>query len=218
MRNKWFPARVADYVPAVQLKQLKLQDIDISRDASFGVRAPLEEIEENEEVVAYTRHVRPIEIDVLSVCLNSLPPGQDWQNQPDRSTELLDAFIPHTIDFYRQRIEQERNPQPRAGASSAADILTAAAMAGKSKAHPDAIYGSVSTADVVHTIRGALAHNDEASRVILHEKDVEFLSGYEEEDASRVKQLGVFKIKIRLQGAKETLVRSIRIRERTAEA
>jgi hypothetical protein len=218
MRNKWFPSRVADYVPAVQLKQLKLQDIDMSRDASFGVRANLEEVEENEDVVAYTRHVRPIEIDVLSVCLNSLLRGQYWQDQPDRSTELLDAFIPHTIDFYRQRIEQERNPQPRAGASSAADILTAAAMAGKSKAHADAIYGSVSTADVVHTIRGALAHNDEASRVILHENDVQFLSGHEEDDASRVKQLGVFKIKIRLQGAGETLVRDIRIREKTPEA
>jgi hypothetical protein len=76
MRNKWFPSRVADYVPAVQLKQLKLQDIDMSRDALFGVRAPLEEMEENEDVVAYTRHVRPIEIDVLSVCLNSLLRGQ----------------------------------------------------------------------------------------------------------------------------------------------
>jgi hypothetical protein len=76
MRNKWFPSRVADYVPAVQLKQLKLQDIDMSRDASFGVRANLEEVEENEDVVAYTRHVRPIEIDVLSVCLNSLLCGQ----------------------------------------------------------------------------------------------------------------------------------------------
>jgi hypothetical protein len=76
MRNKWFPSRVADYVPAVQLKQLKLQDVDMSRDASFGVRANLEEVEENEDVVAYTRHVRPIEIDVLSVCLNSLLCGQ----------------------------------------------------------------------------------------------------------------------------------------------
>jgi hypothetical protein len=75
MRNRWFPARVADYVPAVQLKQLKLQDLDMSRDVSFGVRANLEEAEEDEDVVAYTRHVRPIEIDVLSVCLNPLSTG-----------------------------------------------------------------------------------------------------------------------------------------------
>jgi hypothetical protein len=72
MRNRWFPARVADYVPAVQLKQLKAQELDFSRDFSYGVRANLEEVEEDEDVVAYTRHVRPIEIDVLSVCTNHL--------------------------------------------------------------------------------------------------------------------------------------------------
>jgi hypothetical protein len=91
-------------------------------------------------------------------------------------------------------------------------------MAGKSKAHPDAIYGSVSTADVVQTIRGALAHNDEASRVILNEADVQFLSGHEEDDASRVKQLGVFKIQIQLPGSAESILRNIRIREKTSEA
>jgi hypothetical protein len=68
MRNRWFPARIADYVPAVQLKQLKAQELEFSRNFEYGVRANLEEAEEDEEVAAYTRHVRPIEIDVLSVC------------------------------------------------------------------------------------------------------------------------------------------------------
>jgi hypothetical protein len=203
MRNRWFPARVADYVPAVQIKQLKAQDIEFARDLNYGVRVNLEEAEEDEEVLAYQRHVRPIEIDVLS---------------PERSMELLDAFVPPTIDFYRQRIEQERDSKPRFGASGAADVLTAAAMAGKAKTHPDAIYGSVSTTDVVQTIRGALAHNDEAARVILNEADVSFLSGHEEGDTSRVKQLGVFKIEIQVPGAGEPLVRNIRIREKAPEA
>jgi hypothetical protein len=132
--------------------------------------------------------------------------------------ELLDTFVPPTIDFFRQRIEQERESRPRHGASGAADILTAAAMAGKSKAHTDAIYGSVSTTDIVQTIRGALAHNDEAARVILNEADVVFTSGHDEGDASRVKQLGVFKIDIQLPGAEEPLVRNIRVREKASEA
>jgi len=72
MRNRWFPARVADYVPAIQLKQLKAQDLDLSRDFSYGVRANLEEAEEDEEdLMAPRRYVRPIEIDVLSVCLSA---------------------------------------------------------------------------------------------------------------------------------------------------
>jgi hypothetical protein len=132
--------------------------------------------------------------------------------------ELLNTFVPPTIDFFRQRIDQDRESRQRPGASGAADILTAAAMASKPKAHADAIYGSVSTADVVQTIRGALAHNDEAARVILNEADVVFVSGHEEGDTSRVKQLGVFKIEIRLPGAEEPLVRNIRVREKTSEA
>ena len=131
---------------------------------------------------------------------------------------LLDAFVPPTIDFYRQRIEQEtQTKEKRYGASGAADILTAAAMGSKAKAHADAIYGSVSTADLVTTIRGALAHNDEAARVILNEADVRFVSGHEEGDASRVKQLGTFKVEIQVPGAEEPLVRNIRIRAKESE-
>lgn len=203
MRNRWFPARVADYVPAVQLKQMKAQEVDMARDFSYGVRLNLEEVEEEEEDFRPKHYVRPIEIDVLS---------------PERSMELLNAFVPPTIDFYRQRIEQDKEPRERHGVSGAADILTAAAMGSKAKASVDAIYGSVSTADLVSTIKGALAHNDEAARVILNEADVRFVSGHEEGDSSRVKQLGTFKVEIRLGDAEEPLVRNIRIRAKESEA
>jgi hypothetical protein len=185
------------------MKQLKAQEVDMSRDFSYGVRLNLEEVEEEEdEAMSQPKHyVRPIEIDVLS---------------PERSMELLNAFIPPTIDFYRQRIEQDSPSRERMGASGAADILTAAAMGKKTSA--DAIYGSVSSADLVSTIRGALAHNDEAARVILNEADVKFLSGHEEGDTSRVKQLGTFKVEIRLPGVEEPVVRNIRIRAKGSES
>ncbi|RMZ71701.1 ribosomal l9 rnase h1 [Pyrenophora seminiperda CCB06] len=205
MRNRWFPARIADYVPAPQLKQLKAQDADMARDPSFGIRANLEEVEEDDDddsMWQQRHYIRPIEIAVLS---------------PKRSMELIDTFVPPTIDFYRQRIEQESQSRPRMGSSGAADILTAIAM-NKAKSNPDAIYGSVSSADLVNTIRGALAHNDEAARVILNEADVKFLSGHEEGDPSRVKQLGIFKAEIRLPGAQEALERTIRIRAKESEA
>jgi hypothetical protein len=69
MRNRWFPARVADYVPATQLKQLKAQEADMARDFTFGVRLNLEEVEEEEQdfMRQPNYYVRPIEIDVLSV-------------------------------------------------------------------------------------------------------------------------------------------------------
>jgi hypothetical protein len=70
MRNRWFPARVADYVPFTQLKELKARDVAMERDFTFGVRVNLEEVEEEAEdlLTPKKRYVRPIEIDVLSVC------------------------------------------------------------------------------------------------------------------------------------------------------
>ncbi|KAL5120618.1 hypothetical protein ACEQ8H_001366 [Pleosporales sp. CAS-2024a] len=205
MRNRWFPARVADYVPAVQLQQLRAQDVAVARDLAFGLRLPLEEPDAPDaEAPPPARHVRPVEVDVLS---------------PERSMELISAFVPPTIDFYRQRIARDDgDASPRPGASGAADVLTAAAMASRHKSPAHAIYGSVSAADIVQTIRGALAHNDEAARVILTEADVRFVSGHDESDTSRVKQLGVFKIAIQLAGAGEPISRNVRVREKASEA
>jgi len=78
MRNRWFPARVADYVPATQMKQLKAQDADMARDFTFGVRANLEEIEDEEDdsMRQQKHYVRPIEIAVLSVWSFTPPPPQ----------------------------------------------------------------------------------------------------------------------------------------------
>lgn len=70
MRNRWFPARIADYVPFAQLKQMKAQEVDMARDFTFGVKVNLEEVEEEDHGLLEQpkRYVRPIEIDVLSVC------------------------------------------------------------------------------------------------------------------------------------------------------
>jgi hypothetical protein len=90
--------------------------------------------------------------------------------------------------------------------------LNAAMSASKPKPLENAIYGSVSTADIVATIKSALAHNDEAARVVLSESDVHFMSGHEEGDTSKVKQLGMFKVDIRVAGAAGALTRQVRIR------
>jgi len=71
MRNRWFPARIADYVPALQLKQLKAQQVDIARDFTFGVKMPLEEVEETDDSQPMKPFVRPIEIEMLTVHFSS---------------------------------------------------------------------------------------------------------------------------------------------------
>lgn len=131
--------------------------------------------------------------------------------------ELLDTFVPPTVDFSRQRIEAQES-KPRYGASGAADILTAATMGANTERSSNAIYGSVSTADIAATLRAALAHNDEAARVILNEADVRFVTNTEDGDAQRVKELGVFKVEIQLPGAAEPLVRNVRVRAKDMDA
>jgi hypothetical protein len=71
MRNQWFPQRLADYVPVLQLKQLKAEGVTIGRDTEFGVQVTLqEEPEMDPELLQQQKHyVRPIEIDFLTVCL-----------------------------------------------------------------------------------------------------------------------------------------------------
>ncbi|KAF2687549.1 hypothetical protein K458DRAFT_441293 [Lentithecium fluviatile CBS 122367] len=206
MRNRWFPSRIADYVPAMQLKKLKAQGVEMQRDPLFGVKAPLEEaVEEDEDYFAGPKqhYVRPIEVELLS---------------PERSMDLIDTFVPPTIDFTRQSIEHEMTETRSSyGASGAADILMAASMASKPKAPANGIYGSVSTADVAATIKAALAHNDEAARVLLSENDVKFVTGHEEDDATRVKQLGTFQVEILVPGAAAPLVRTVRVRAKKEE-
>lgn len=78
MRNKWFPQRMADYVPAAQVKQLKAQGVVIERDPLFGVQEPLKEVEENDEdakaMFRPSDYVRPVEIEMLSVRLVRMLP------------------------------------------------------------------------------------------------------------------------------------------------
>jgi hypothetical protein len=77
MRNRWFPSRIADYVPILQLKKLKAQGVDMQRDPTYGVQMPLQEVQEDDEdysAMPKQHYVRPIEIELLSVRL-----GYHWR-------------------------------------------------------------------------------------------------------------------------------------------
>jgi ribosomal protein L9 len=127
--------------------------------------------------------------------------------------ELLDIFVPHSMEFAREPMRQEKESnEGRYGASDAADIFSAATMSPKPKHAANGIYGSVSTANIVAAIKAALGHNDEAARVLLSESHVKFITGTEEDDASRVKQLGAFKVEIMVPGAAQAITRTINIR------
>lgn len=164
---------------------------------------------------------RPMELELLSVrstcsmtCPFVLRHFQLTIIQPERATELINILVPRHIIFNRTPIESETPaaPEPariRAASSAAADL--AAASMSPSKPKPVAIYGSVSTSDVVSSIKESLAENDEAARVVLTEGDVKFV-GLDETDAVRVKHLGDYEVEIQVKGAGSPVKRTVRVR------
>lgn len=98
--------------------------------------------------------------------------------QPQRAMDLLGVLLPQRLDFVRA---------PRGEAPDVIDQTIP-------------IFGSVSTADIVQEIRSLLAHNDEAARITLDERDIEFVD-VKLEDPTRVKHLGMFAIKILVKGS-----------------
>lgn len=156
---------------------------------------------------------------------------------PDRSVELVEIFVPPRLDFYRQPILEEpeapaptpapeppRKPMRNFGTGAGAELLAARAQQPetsketlKPKAKPtgpQAIYGSVSTTDVLTAIKAVMAENDEAARVVLHAEDVKFVdlvTDAQHPETDRVKFVGDFAVEIGPKGAESVVKRTVRV-------
>lgn len=83
-----------------------------------------------------------------------------------------------------------------------------------------AIYGSVSTQDVISAIKVVLASDNEGVRIVLGPEDVGFVHATESEgssDTDRVKTLGAFEVAITVKGG-GPVSRTVRIHAQEAEA
>ena len=132
---------------------------------------------------------------------------------------MISQSVPEHLDFYRKPIiaTESEKPKPyiapRSGfsASSAAADL-AAASEPPSKPEEVAIFGSVSTADIVSNIKALLADTEEGARVVLSPEDVAIVREGNREtegdlDIDRIKMLGDFQIGIRVKGG--SMVRKV---------
>lgn len=118
---------------------------------------------------------------------------------------LLSSLVPSVLEFYRTVIPQG------AKASRSADETTSPAVATESlsdRTVPLHIYGSVSTTDVVNSIKALLANHPEGSRIALTAQDITF-NAEDAEDGDRLKRVGVFDVTIRVKDA--TVRRTIRV-------
>ena len=135
----------------------------------------------------------------------------------------MEAALPSHMIFYRSPIT-DPEPEilepstPRRAASSAAAVLDAASEPLKpSKPSLATIYGSVSTADVVESIKALLSQTEEGARVVLAAEDVRLLVPEDVEpqdigiEGDRVKALGEFQVEARVKGG-EAVVRTVSVK------
>lgn len=74
-----------------------------------------------------------------------------------------------------------------------------------------AIFGSVSTMDVANHIRDHVSYNDEAAMIQMSEANVKFIDLPADEDPTRVKHLGEYKVQISFKGTEATLLRKLAV-------
>jgi hypothetical protein len=128
----------------------------------------------------------------------------------------LEKILPKNLEFERRPIVVEApKPQRRVSLSIPQNVVISDAAGGSRPAEvatdsKKAIHGSVSTADIVASIREVLAGDAEASRVVLAPEDISFTE--ETEEAGKVKHLGTFEIQIRPRGAAQPVKRTITVK------
>lgn len=239
MRNAWYPRRIAEYVTAAPLKELKLKNVPIERDFAYGV---------HEEAGKSTSRNPSDPANVVSVMESLQRERKENEVQvdrinPERSLQLLDIFLPPRLDFYRQPIEapapepeavpepepatpeeqpQQRKRRERTVSNAASDLLAARLKPNPTQSpslrssntttssEPIAIYGSVSTGDIAVAMKAVLQTNEEASKVVISEQDVRFVDeSVKGED--RVKTLGEFAVEVSVKGAPGAIRRMVRV-------
>ncbi|KAK5132677.1 hypothetical protein LTR08_008721 [Meristemomyces frigidus] len=241
MRNDWFPRNIAGYITAAELKTLRDTNVPMERNFDFGLSnsppttIPGSSAAPDSSPGAMTTGAR------VEASMFARPAADTRRISPERSAELVEIFVPARLDFYRQPILEEKEaelptpPAPEArksarafGSGAAADLLAARAdrvdvsMVSK-PARPvgsQAIYGSVSTTDVLAAVKAVMAENDEAARVVLHADDVRFVhpkaAAAEEEETDRVKFVGEFAVELLPRGAEVGVSRVVRVHAQEA--
>lgn len=217
LRNYYFPRAIARYVTLTEQRDLRRNNVPIQRDYVF---------KKDKRAAATSATAAPV--------MPEGPPPTDERKAPEverltaqRSMELLDIFVSHRLDFYREPIMEEKPEEPvqaedekedkkrRTASSAAADLLAARSpiAAEKSKAKTKvmgAIYGSVSQHDILVAIRAATATNDESAKVVITEQDIHFLDKQVQAD-NKIKLIGDFTVEIKVKGAEQGIRRTVRV-------
>ncbi|KAI7151357.1 hypothetical protein D0869_11547 [Hortaea werneckii] len=230
MRNNWFPRRVAEYIAVPELKTLKLKNIAAERDFDYGVTNLAKEAAKMGVPGAIGKYQADIPTDIrggmsgdekvdASMFQKKVETGR---LNPERSLELLDIFVPKTVEFWRQPILETPEPETKKpsmrgfGTGAGAELLAARAGAPQPKKTATgnvAIYGSVSTMDILNAVKAAMAENDESARVVLHAEQIKFvdLPADMQNETDKVKAVGEYTVQITPKASEEAITRAVKV-------
>ncbi|KAL8867161.1 MAG: hypothetical protein Q9174_005836 [Haloplaca sp. 1 TL-2023] len=197
MRNMYYPQRKAEYVTQAQIRTMNQKDLVIERDFAFGLRKPKEESEQEE--------VKAPEVRLALVTSHT-----DFA-QPRRAVEIMETLVPAVVVFYRAPIaatELDPEPEPERPLGNSINAIggeSSPKPASKPRPKPitTKIFGSVSTTDMVDSIKAVLAEDEEGARVVLGAEDIVISETTDEArgvEEDRLKAMGDYKIEIRLKG------------------
>ncbi|KAI0388138.1 hypothetical protein F5Y04DRAFT_241731 [Hypomontagnella monticulosa] len=193
MRNYWFPRAQAEYMTRQRFQELGLTEDAIGvRDRTFGNRSLLDQ-------------------DAKPVLADDAPAAKKSKKDtltlpPEETLTLLQTLLPTTLTFARKPIPAVSAPPPTPSTPRSPSLAARAATStdfppGTLAPTPEqpaavAIFGSVSTTDILSLIRERLLEADpsQGGRVALEAESVEILGLDEGED--RIKHLGTFEVLI----------------------
>lgn len=215
MRSEWFPRHIASYIPYTELRALRRQEVPMERDPDFDPVLFAKAKSGSDADTGLSQAEQQEASMFQSSPITSLT--------PERSKELLEIFVPSRLDFYRpaiiEEVKEPERPERESnfGEGAGAELLAARSQAAKPKATgQQAIYGSVSSHDVLVAVRAVMGNStDEARRVVLHDGDVVFV-GLEQGDHERVKHVGEFMVEIKVGGVETGVKRIVRVHAQDA--
>ncbi|KAH7330205.1 hypothetical protein BKA65DRAFT_480363 [Rhexocercosporidium sp. MPI-PUGE-AT-0058] len=212
MRNIWYPKKMAEYLTIAKLQELGVKkDAMLERDSTFQTNA-VRKKEKQQEKQKQEQPEEPLVRMADAQPSEPIPQFELDLLSPEQATNILNTVLPSTLDFYRSPIAlpTPKRMSPSIPASSQVSAAAAAAEANQpGKVGRRGIYGSVSTSDIAANLKAILAEDEEGVRVVLSHENISFVE--ETEDKDRVKHLGVFDIEIRLEGAQDSVTRTIQI-------
>ncbi|KAL9028076.1 MAG: hypothetical protein Q9196_003494 [Gyalolechia fulgens] len=199
MRNTYFPQRKAEYVTAAQMRTIDRKDLLAERDFSFGTEQTEGDTKDEKDKLA-------VEVKMKLLGMK-------------RASELIETLVPREMVFYRVPIANPKpepeKPEPLGNSINAIGGQVPAQRAPKPMPLVTRIFGSVSTTDMVDSIKAVLAEDEEGARVVLGPEDVHIVEGEKSEELDieedRLKTVGDYKIEIRLKGA-DPIPRTVSIR------